>query len=1210
MLIKFETKSARVKGLAFHSKRPWVLASLNTGVIQLWDYRMCTLIDKYEEHDGPVRGICFHNQQSIFVSGGDDYKIKVWNYSLKRCIFTLLGHLDYIRTTTFHHKYPWILSSSDDQTIRIWNWQRRSCICILTGHTHYVMCAQFHPRDDILVSASLDQSVRVWDISGLRKSNVALVPGSFEEHPKNSGTIELFAQADAVLKHVLEGHDRGVNWASFHPTHPLIVSGADDRRIKLWRMNEAKAWEVDTCHGHYSSVSCVVFHPRQELIISNSEDKSIRIWDTMKRTCLQTFNREHDRFWVLAVHPTLNLFAAGHDNGMVIFKLERERPVFAMHENKLYYVKDQFLRKLNFTTSKDIVTLKLRGGSRICFHTMSFNPVENAVLLSVRTSNIENSSYDLYINPKHSDIENYEPLESKRSAGLTAIWITNNRFAVLDRSHSLIIKNLKNETTKKVQIPNCDEMFYAGIGMLLLRDNENLILFDVRQKRAVAEVKIGKCRYVVWSTKMTHVALLAKHSVNICTRNLELLCSVHENARVKSGAWYKNRVFIYNTVNHIKYVVLNGDRGIIRTLDLPTYITHVKDNQVFFLDHESKPSILNIDPTELKFKLALLDHNYDEILHIVKNSQLIGQSIVAYLQQKGYPEVALYFIKDENVRFSLALECGNIELALETAKILDNKIYWERLGKAALMLGNYHIVEMCYQRTKNFDRLTFLYLITGNLEMVRKMMKLAEIRKDTSSHFQCALFLGLVTERMKILKCSGQQSLHDLTRDTHKINSNEEGREQPEELPLKYDRLDAKLLNPTVPIMQVDTDWPLLTVSKGFFGNATANTAYTLDNVEDIFPEGWGVDAELRIDKEYICGDEGDQEMKDDDGWDVGDEDLTFPPELEDTITENPDQVHFIPPSNGKSPLQFWANNSHLPVDQILAGNFETAFKFLNEQVGIVNFKPYQTIILALFASSRTSYTALPTLEPLYGYPLRNWMDVGPREGKPALTITLQHLVMKLQIGYSLTTQGKFIEAVQILQSVIHSVPLLTMEMRKDVTEAQKIIRICKEYIIGLKMETLRKELPKDSVEDKKRQCEVAAYFTHCSLLPVHQILTLRTALNLFYKLKNFKTATSFARRLLELGPQQEVAQQVRKIVQACGKNPVDKHQLEYDEHNPFVLCGRTFSPIYSGSLESKCSLCGTSYKPQFKGTICNICMVAQVGKEATGLQIGSNQFH
>lgn len=56
---------------------------------------------------------------------------------------------------------------------------------------------------------------------------------------------------------------------------------------------------------------------------------------------------------------------------------------------------------------------------------------------------------------------------------------------------------------------------------------------------------------------------------------------------------------------------------------------------------------------------------------------------------------------------------------------------------------------------------------------------------------------------------------------------------------------------------------------------------------------------------------------------------------------------------------------------------------------------------------------------------------------------------------------------------------------------------------------------------------QMAAYFTHCNLQPIHMILTLRTALNLFFKLKNYKTAASFARRLLELGPKPDVATQV-----------------------------------------------------------------------------------
>lgn len=37
------------------------------------------------------------------------------------------------------------------------------------------------------------------------------------------------------------------------------------------------------------------------------------MWDMSKRTGVQTFRREHDRFWILSAHPEINLLAAGHD---------------------------------------------------------------------------------------------------------------------------------------------------------------------------------------------------------------------------------------------------------------------------------------------------------------------------------------------------------------------------------------------------------------------------------------------------------------------------------------------------------------------------------------------------------------------------------------------------------------------------------------------------------------------------------------------------------------------------------------------------------------------------------------------------------------------------------------------------------------------------------------------------------------------------------
>ena len=136
---------------------------------------------------------------------------------------------------------------------------------------------------------------------------------------------------------------------------------------------------------------------------------------------------------------------------------------------------------------------------------------------------VENSTYDLYQVPKTSDASNPDQPEGKRSSGLSAVWVARNRFAVLDRTHSIQIKNLKNEVTKKIQLSGVDEIFQAGPGVLLLRDSDGVTMYDVQQKRNLATAKIAKVKYVIWSADMNSVALLAKNQLMICNKKLETL---------------------------------------------------------------------------------------------------------------------------------------------------------------------------------------------------------------------------------------------------------------------------------------------------------------------------------------------------------------------------------------------------------------------------------------------------------------------------------------------------------------------------------------------------------------------------------------------------------------------------------------------------------------------------------------------------------------
>lgn len=260
------------------------------------------------------------------------------------------------------------------------------------------------------------------------------------------------------------------------------------------------------------------------------------------------------------------------------------------------------------------------------------------------------------------------------------------------------------------------------------------------------------------------------------------------------------------------------------------------------------------------------------------------------------------------------------------------------------------------------------------------------------------------------------------------------------------------------------------------------------------------------------------------------------------------------------------------------------------------------------YARSRVAYQSLSSLPPLFAYPQRNARD-DYTKGLPAIGLKLSNLIQRLQQCYQLTTVGKFQDAVEKFRHLLLSILFLSVDSKQEVTEAKQLLEICREYILGLSMEVERKSLPKATIDDHKRSCEMAAYFTHVHLQPIHQILTLRTALNLFFKLKNYQSAASFAKRLLELGPKADVASQTRKVLQACEKSSTNEQTLNYSEHNPFVVCAASYTPIYRGKPESKCPLCESSYHPDYANSICRVCNVAMIGRDSIGLRISSTQF-
>lgn len=701
--------------------------------------------------------------------------------------------------------------------------------------------------------------------------------------------------------------------------------------------------------------------------------------------------------------------------------------------------------------------------------------------------------------------------------------------------------------------------------------------------------------------------------ITIASRDLEQLCSISETVRVKSGAWdINNRIFVYTTLNHIKYCLANGDTGIIRTLDVPIYITRVQQQQLFCLDRECKTRVINVDTAEAAFKIALDDQNYQDVMRLVKHSRLCGKAIIAYLQSKGYPEVALHFVQDLGTRFKLALACGNIEIAMNTAYEMGDDVSWHRLGVEALRQGNHQVVEMAYQRTKNFERLSFLYLLTGNTEKLRKMLKIAEMRKDRMGQFHNALYLGDVAERVRVLEQSGQLLLAYLAAKTHGLDEADRLSDLLIHSGLQVPEVSksASLLQPPTPILRAE-NWPLLNISKSSAYGTLNFDGDINENAESASPGGWD-DLDLDADGNAVVA-EADVDPGHE-GW--GDDlDLGEDTNAEELLLKEQTPSYGIAltvPVPGTSVEAAWCNGSSHAADHAAAGAFESSMNLLNRQISVSHFVPLKSHFLLIANSSSCCVPGLSLSNSLTTPLIRSAKETTTL--LPNIPLTAPRLIEKLKIAYRWFQRGNFNAALACFEDIVVSIPFIVAESRSAANEVcagpnlfqswsqvRELLEISREYITAIRLKNA------NASSMGVRQMELSALFTHCKLQPAHVALALNLAMSQAFKAGNFINAAAFARRILELPDLQstgrsDVHMKANVVLQKSEQRARNEHKLNYDERNPFDIDCQKFEPIYKGTQTTCCSFCGSIYSVGMRGSICLTCKISRVGIETLGL--------
>jgi len=285
-----------------------------------------------------------------------------------------------------------------------------------------------------------------------------------------------------------------------------------------------------------------------------------------------------------------------------------------------------------------------------------------------------------------------------------------------------------------------------------------------------------------------------------------------------------------------------------------------------------------------------------------------------------------------------------------------------------------------------------------------------------------------------------------------------------------------------------------------------------------------------------------------------------------------------------------------------------SACQLLNRQIAASDFSVLKETMMGCYLGAMMSVPGIPGSASMSMPLLRN--DTGGHPGSESLPRTYlnsKELVAVVRNAYRVFQGGKFNDSKAAFMTVMSQIPLVATTSPQEQNEMKEMLSIAREYITAIRIKGAMAEAGANPV----RATELAAYFTHCNLQPVHLLLTLRTAMGTAFKHKNYIAAASFARRLLEL-PDMNSARnadlkvKATKVRQKSEQMARNEHQLNYDDTKSFKIDCRDFTPIYAGQPSVDCSYCGSSYADEgMTNQICQTCGFCVVGIKTLGLVTG-----
>ncbi|MBD1921335.1 serine/threonine protein kinase [Microcoleus sp. FACHB-831] len=148
-------------------------------------------------------------------------------------------------------------------------------------------------------------------------------------------TIKIWNLASGKLIRTLQGNSHQINSVAISPDGQTLVSGSDDYKIKIWNLASGKL--IRTLQGHSDDVETVAISPDGQTLVSGSGDKTIKIWNLASGKLIRTLKSRSFSVETVAISPDGQTLVSGSlDNTIKIWNLASGKLIRTLEGHSAY----------------------------------------------------------------------------------------------------------------------------------------------------------------------------------------------------------------------------------------------------------------------------------------------------------------------------------------------------------------------------------------------------------------------------------------------------------------------------------------------------------------------------------------------------------------------------------------------------------------------------------------------------------------------------------------------------------------------------------------------------------------------------------------------------------------------------------------------------------------------------------------------------------